>query len=183
MAAHVRLPGTDLDVHPLCLGGNVFGWTAAAEASAAVLDAYRDAGGTLVDTADSYTWRIEGNTGGDSERVLGDWLSSIERLKALPETLFVLPSHGEPFTGLHARLDALAHGHRDRLDALHAHLAEPRRAVDCFSILFARKIDDGLMGLATGEALAHLRHLEVEGRATREARDGVNWYRASCAAG
>jgi glyoxylase-like metal-dependent hydrolase (beta-lactamase superfamily II) len=109
---------------------------------------------------------------------LGDWLASIDRLKRLPADLFVLPSHGEPFTGLHARLDALAHGHHDRLDALHDHLAEPRRAVDCFSILFGRKIDDSLIGLATGEAMAHLRHLEVEGRAAREMRDGVNWYRA-----
>lgn len=110
---------------------------------------------------------------------LGDWLASIAKLKRLPDSLLVLPSHGEPFTGLHARLDALAHGHADRLDALHAHLAEPRRAVDCFSILFGRKIDDGVLGLATGEALAHLRHLEVEGRAAREVRDGVHWYRAA----
>jgi glyoxylase-like metal-dependent hydrolase (beta-lactamase superfamily II) len=108
---------------------------------------------------------------------LGDWLASIAMLKALPDSLLVLPSHGEPFTGLHARLDALDYGHRDRLDALHAHLSEPRRAVDCFSILFARKIDDSVIGLATGEALAHLRRLEVEGRAVREVRDGVNWYR------
>jgi glyoxylase-like metal-dependent hydrolase (beta-lactamase superfamily II) len=109
---------------------------------------------------------------------LGDWLDSIARLKALPDSLLVLPSHGEPFTGLHARLDALDHGHRDRLDALHRHLAEPRRAVDCFGILFARQIDDGMYGLATGEALAHLRRLEAEGRATREDRDGVRWYAA-----
>jgi glyoxylase-like metal-dependent hydrolase (beta-lactamase superfamily II) len=109
---------------------------------------------------------------------LGDWLASIEKLRQLPEDLLVLPSHGEPFTGLHARLDALAHGYRDRLDALHAHLAEPRRAIDCFSILFGRAIDDSVIGLATGEALAHLRHLEVEGRAAREVRDGVNWYSA-----
>jgi glyoxylase-like metal-dependent hydrolase (beta-lactamase superfamily II) len=109
---------------------------------------------------------------------LGEWLASIEKLKGLPDSLFVLPSHGEPFTGLHARLDALAAGHRDRLDALHARLDEPRRAVDCFGILFARAIEDGMYGLATGEALAHLRHLEVEGSAVREARDGVHWYRA-----
>ena len=64
---------------------------------------------------------------------LGEWLASIAKLKQLPDDLLVLPSHGEPFTGLHARLDALADGHRDRLDALHAQLAEPRRAVDCFS--------------------------------------------------
>jgi glyoxylase-like metal-dependent hydrolase (beta-lactamase superfamily II) len=110
---------------------------------------------------------------------LGEWLASIEKLKGLPDTLLVLPSHGEPFTGLHARLDGLAHGHRDRLDALHARLDEPRRAVDCFGTLFARQIEDNMMGLATGEALAHLRRLEVEGRAVREARDGVDWYRAA----
>jgi glyoxylase-like metal-dependent hydrolase (beta-lactamase superfamily II) len=109
---------------------------------------------------------------------LGDWLASIDKLKDLPDTLLVLPSHGEPFTGLHARLDALAHGHHDRLDALHAHLGEPRRAVDCFSILFARRIEDNMLGLATGEALAHLRRLEVDGRAVRSMRDGVQWYSA-----
>lgn len=109
---------------------------------------------------------------------LGDWLASIAKLRTLPDDLLVLPSHGEPFTGLHARLDALAHGHRDRLDALHRHLAEPRRAVDCFAILFGRRIEDDMMGLATGEALAHLRHLVVEGRATRRVREGVHWYSA-----
>ena len=110
---------------------------------------------------------------------LGDWLASIDKLKGLPDSLLVLPSHGEPFTGLHARLDALAHGHRDRLDALHAKLAEPRRAVDCFGTLFARKIEDNMLGLATGEAMAHLRRLEVEGRAVREVREGVHWYGAA----
>lgn len=110
---------------------------------------------------------------------LGDWLASIAKLKLLPDSLLVLPSHGEPFTGIHARLDALNAGHRDRLDALHRHLAEPRRAVDCFSVLFGRAIDDRLIDLATGEALAHLRRLEVEGRAAREVKDGVHWYRAS----
>jgi glyoxylase-like metal-dependent hydrolase (beta-lactamase superfamily II) len=109
---------------------------------------------------------------------LGEWLASIERLKQLPEDMFVLPSHGEPFTGLHTRLDALAHGHQDRLQALHERLAEPKRAVDCFSVLFARKIEDNMMGLATGEALAHLRRLEADGRATRDVEDGVWWYRA-----
>lgn len=110
---------------------------------------------------------------------LGDWLASIAKLGTLPDSLLVLPSHGEPFTGLHARLDALDRGHRDRLDALHAFIAEPRRAVDCFGLLFARAVDDSIYGLATGEAMAHLRHLEVEGRARREVRGGVHWYRAA----
>lgn len=70
------LPGTDLTVHPLCLGGNVFGWSADAEQSFAVLDDYAAADGNFIDTADSYMWRVPGNSGGDSERILGDWMAS-----------------------------------------------------------------------------------------------------------
>ena len=110
---------------------------------------------------------------------LGDWLASIDKLRILSDGLLVLPSHGEPFAGLHARLDALAHGHHDRLDALHQRLAEPHRAVDCFPVLFGRRIEDHSYGLATGEALAHLRYLEVQGRAVRDVRDGVHWFRQS----
>ena len=109
---------------------------------------------------------------------LGEWLASIAKLKQLPDDLLVLPSHGEPFTGLHARLDALAAGHRAASTRSTPILSEPRRALDCFIILFGRKIEDGSLGLATGEAMAHLRHLEVEGRAVREERDGVFWFSA-----
>jgi glyoxylase-like metal-dependent hydrolase (beta-lactamase superfamily II) len=107
---------------------------------------------------------------------LGDWLASIAKLRTISDDLLVLPSHGEPFRGLHARLDALDQGHQMLLDALHRHLTEPRRAVDCFAVLFGRQIDDGVFGLATGEAMAHLRRLEVEGRARREVREGAYWY-------
>ena len=110
---------------------------------------------------------------------LGEWLASIAKLRSLPEDLLVLPSHGEPFTGLHARLDALRDGHRDRLDALHAHLSEPRRAVDCFSVLFGRAIDDSILGLATGEAMAHLRRLEVEGTVRRTEEAGTVYFSAT----
>ncbi|HEU0043474.1 MBL fold metallo-hydrolase [Sphingomonas sp.] len=110
---------------------------------------------------------------------LGDWLASIAKLKSLPADLLVLPGHGEPFTGLHTRLDQLDAEHRQRLDAVAAHLATPRRAVDCFTQLFRRPIGPDVIGMATGEALAHLRHLEVEGRAARDVRDGVWWFRAT----
>ena len=110
---------------------------------------------------------------------LGEWIASIDKFRALPESLLILPAHGEPFRGLHARLDRLEEGHQTSLDRLHARLAEgPRRAVDCFGVLFAREIDDSILGLATGEALAHLRHLEVTGRATRDKRDDVFWWSA-----
>ncbi len=110
---------------------------------------------------------------------LGDWMASIAKFRALPDTLLVLPAHGEPFRGLHARLDRLETGHVESLDRLHAHIAsEPRRAVDCFPVLFGRAIDESIRGLATGEALAHLRHLQIQGRAGVEDRAGVHYYRA-----
>ena len=110
---------------------------------------------------------------------LGDWLASIAKLRGLPADLLVLPGHGDPFTGLHTRLDQLDAEHAGRLDAVAAHLATPARAADCFGQLFRRPIGPDVLGMATGEALAHLRHLEVTGRAVREVRDGVWWYRAA----
>ena len=111
---------------------------------------------------------------------LGEWFASIVKLRQLPGDLLVLPGHGDPFTGLHARLDAMAAEHRDRLDELEIFCREaPRRSVDCFGRLFRRAIGDDMRGMATGEALAHLRRLEVEGRASREDRDGVWWWRAT----
>lgn len=109
---------------------------------------------------------------------LADWLASLARFERdLDPAVLVLPAHGEPFTGAHIRLAALAAGHTDRLDALELLLREaPRRAVDCFVTLFGREIDDSVIGLATGEALAHLRWLERAGRARRDVRDGVWWF-------
>lgn len=109
---------------------------------------------------------------------LGEWLDSIAKLKTLPGDLLVLPGHGDPFYGLHTRLDALADEHRQRLDDLAVHLAEPRRAVDCFAVLFERPVGEDMLAMASGEALAHLRHLELAGRAVREMDDGVAWWRA-----
>ncbi|MEI5099147.1 aldo/keto reductase [Streptomyces sp. PmtG] len=67
---------SDLEVFPLALGGNVFGWTADQEQSFAVLDAYTAAGGNFIDTADVYSAWAPGNKGGESEAVLGQWLGA-----------------------------------------------------------------------------------------------------------
>src|SRR6201987_1697369 len=69
-----RMPNTDLDVFPLSLGGNVFGWTANEEQSFAVLDAYAAAGGNFIDTADMYSCWAPGNSGGESEAIIGRWM-------------------------------------------------------------------------------------------------------------
>lgn len=71
-----KLGSSDLEVFPLSLGGNVFGWTADEAQSFAVLDAYVAAGGNFVDTADSYSAWVDGNSGGESETVIGKWLAA-----------------------------------------------------------------------------------------------------------
>src|SRR5262245_19715540 len=70
-----RIGGTDLEVFPLCLGGNVFGWTADEATSFALLDAYTGAGGNFIDTADSYPQWADGCKGGESETIIGRWLA------------------------------------------------------------------------------------------------------------
>ena len=69
-----RIGQSELEVAPLALGGNVFGWTADEAASFAVLDAFVDAGGTMIDTADVYSAWAPGHSGGESETVIGRWL-------------------------------------------------------------------------------------------------------------
>ncbi|MER6160565.1 aldo/keto reductase [Streptomyces sp. NPDC001868] len=71
-----KLGTSEIEVFPLSLGGNVFGWTADEAQSFAVLDAYAAAGGNFVDTADSYSAWVEGNQGGESERIIGKWAKS-----------------------------------------------------------------------------------------------------------
>jgi aryl-alcohol dehydrogenase-like predicted oxidoreductase len=65
-----------IKVSPVCLGGNVFGWTADEKASFAVLDAFLAGGGNFIDTADVYSTWVPGHKGGESEAVLGKWLKS-----------------------------------------------------------------------------------------------------------
>jgi aryl-alcohol dehydrogenase-like predicted oxidoreductase len=71
-----KISSTDLDVFPLALGGNVFGWTADEKQSFAVLDAYTAAGGNFIDTADVYSAWAPGNSGGESETIIGRWLAA-----------------------------------------------------------------------------------------------------------
>jgi len=74
MVEKVPIGSSGIEVAPLALGGNVFGWTADEEASFAILDAFVDAGGTMIDTADVYTAWVPGHVGGESETVIGKWL-------------------------------------------------------------------------------------------------------------
>lgn len=76
MSNRVRLPKTNLEVSPICLGGNVFGWSANKDESFTVLDAFVAAGGNFIDTADVYSEWVDGHVGGESETVLGEWMAA-----------------------------------------------------------------------------------------------------------
>ena len=75
-STHIQIPATTLDVYPLCLGGNVFGWSADESQSQAVLDAFSELGGNFIDTADVYSEWADGNIGGESETIIGNWMKS-----------------------------------------------------------------------------------------------------------
>lgn len=112
---------------------------------------------------------------------LGDWMASLDKLaERVPDSVLVLPSHNVPFRGLHRRLSDLTRRHHAALARLKDALGEPRRAIDVFSALFSRPIDDDMMmTLATGESLAHLNRLRRSGEATVTTdSNGVDWYQS-----
>ncbi len=71
-----RLGSTDLEIAPLVLGGNVFGWTADRETSFDLLDRFVEAGFNAIDTADSYSRWVPGHKGGESETIIGEWMKA-----------------------------------------------------------------------------------------------------------
>ncbi|WP_280269972.1 aldo/keto reductase [Nocardia wallacei] len=128
-----KLGTTDLDVFPLCLGGNVFGWTADQDASFAVLDAYAAAGGNFVDTADVYSAWVPGNSGGESETVLGRWLARGNRDSMVIATK---GSRLAPYEGLSAKAirgaaeASLRRLGTDYIDLYYAHYDDPDTPVE-----------------------------------------------------
>lgn len=106
------------------------------------------------------------------------YLDSIERLAELPDDTLVLPSHGRPFRGIAARVAELHAHHAARCADLLAACADgPRSAADLLEVLFGRPIDDPHQTLfAMGEAIAHLNHLERQGRLQRGTENGITLY-------
>jgi len=111
----------------------------------------------------------------DDPDPLASFLASLEALRALPADTLVLPSHGRPFRGLHARLDALAVHHVERLAALEEATGEWVTAFELFPVLYRRELDAQQLSFALGETLAHLAH---DGRFERRESAGVvRWRR------
>lgn len=72
----IKIGQTDLEVAPFNLGGNVFGWTLDEEKSFEILDAFLEAGFNFIDTADMYSYWIDGGAGGESETIIGKWMKA-----------------------------------------------------------------------------------------------------------
>jgi glyoxylase-like metal-dependent hydrolase (beta-lactamase superfamily II) len=93
------------------------------------------------------------------------YLASIDRMRALPAGTLVLPSHGKPFTGLHARISQLTEHHEERFaDVLAACTEGPKSAAELLGVLFRRQLDLHQTTFAMGESVAHLHALVSMGR-------------------
>jgi aryl-alcohol dehydrogenase (NADP+) len=120
------LGSSDLSVFPLCLGGNIFGWTIDEAQTFAVLDAYAAAGGNFLDTADSYSAWIPGNAGGESEAIIGNWMAARGNRDDIVLATKVGKSPGveglSADTIRRAAEASLARLRTDRIDLYYAHL-------------------------------------------------------------
>jgi aryl-alcohol dehydrogenase-like predicted oxidoreductase len=138
-----KIGSSDLDVSRLCLGGNVFGWTADRDTSFAVLDDFVEAGGNFIDTADSYMWRIPGNSGGESETIIGEWTAARgnrDRVVIATKVSSLPARPGLSAANIAAAVeDSLRRLRTDRIDLYYAHRDDPdvaqEETLDAFDAL------------------------------------------------
>ncbi|MGF6824082.1 aryl-alcohol dehydrogenase-like predicted oxidoreductase [Microbacterium sp. ZKA21] len=139
---------SDLDVFPLALGGNVFGWTADRDASFAILDAFTEGGGDFIDTADGYSAWVPGNSGGESETIIGEWLASRTPRDVVIATK--VSTHPD-FRGLSAKnVRAAAEASLKRLgvdtiDLYYAHFDDESVPLEETVAAFGQLVTDGLV--------------------------------------
>jgi len=147
----VRLGDTELDVYGLCLGGNVFGWTIDEERSFAVLDAYVQAGGNFIDTADSYGRRGPGGPG-ESERIIGRWMAARgNRDELVIATKVGMSPDLKGLSAANVRAGAEASLKRlgiERIDLYYAHEDDLQTSLQETLTAFGELIEDGLIGHA-----------------------------------
>jgi aryl-alcohol dehydrogenase-like predicted oxidoreductase len=138
---------TSLDFGPLVLGGNTFGWTSDAKESFAVLDAFVAAGGRSIDTADVYSAWVPGNSGGDSETIIGQWLASRGRRDdvVIATKVFSLESRpGLSAANIRTAVDeSLTRLQTDYLDLYYAHRDDETVAQEEYVAAFGALIAEG----------------------------------------
>src|SRR3954452_3734739 len=121
-----RLGQTDLMVSPLCLGGNIFGWTADEAASFEVLDGLLDAGLNFIDTADVYSAWVPGHAGGESESIIGRWMAARGNRDRIIVATKVGWDRGLSAAHIRSAVDAsLRRLRTDRIDLYQSHKDDP----------------------------------------------------------
>ncbi|RBY74953.1 aldo/keto reductase [Blastococcus sp. TF02-09] len=170
-----QLPGTDLTVSDLCLGGNVFGWTADAPTSFAVLDRFLDAVDpqpAFVDTAEMY-----GN--GASEQILGDWMASrIARDRVVVATKASPGRKEHPLAAGEIRAAAersLRLLQTDRIDLYYAHYDDPTTPLEETLTAFDELVQRGLVRYVAASNYSAARLIEAHETAQRL---GIRGYTA-----
>ena len=129
----IQIPKTDLRVHPLCLGANVFGWSADENESYAVLNAYASHGGNFIDTADVYSQWKPDNQGGESETIIGHWLKKQDRQKIVIATKVSLLNTRLGLSAaniLAACDDSLRRLKTDYIDIYYSHKDDPKTPME-----------------------------------------------------
>ena len=143
-----RIGTSDLNVFPLSLGGNVFGWTADRDASFAVLDAFIAGGGDFLDTADSYSSWVPGNSGGESETIIGEWLASRRPSDVVVATKVSQHPDFRGLSGANVRRAAEASLTRlgvDAIDLYYAHFDDESVPLEETVAAFGQLVTDGLV--------------------------------------
>jgi aryl-alcohol dehydrogenase-like predicted oxidoreductase len=143
-----RIGTSDLNVFPLSLGGNVFGWTADRDASFAVLDAFVAGGGDFIDTADSYSSWVPGNAGGESETIVGAWLASRKPADVVVATKVSQHPDFRGLSGANVRKAAeasLARLGLDTIDLYYAHFDDESVPLEETVAAFGQLVTDGLV--------------------------------------
>jgi aryl-alcohol dehydrogenase-like predicted oxidoreductase len=140
-----------LEISPLTLGGNVFGWSADEESSFAVLDAYVADGGNVIDSANIYSWWAPGNHGGESEAILGRWLAGrADRDDLVVVTKIGMAGGAQP-KGLTRDLilrgaeESLRRLGVDRIDLYYAHEDDPQTPLEETLGAFDELVRQGLV--------------------------------------
>ena len=140
----LALGSTSLMVFPLCLGTNVFGWTANSSQAHAVLDTYVEAGGNFIDTADVYAQWVEGNVGGESETIIGEWLAGRSDRDQLVIATKVGELQGLTTRSIREGVEAsLQRLQTDYIDLYYAHWDDPDTELEETLSAFDALIGDG----------------------------------------
>ena len=143
----ITIPQTTLTVHPLCLGGNVFGWSANEAQSFDILNAYSMHGGNFIDTADVYSEWKEGNEGGESEAIIGNWMKKHGNRDSMIVATKVAKYSKRPGLGakniIEACNDSLRRLQTDHIDLYYAHEDDAKTPLGETLEAFTRLIQEG----------------------------------------